>query len=214
MIAALAYAIGASGPGIAVRIEEARDVRADEVERLQSTFAELIRASDRTVEVWSDHASEAVLTIKLAGAPTRIRLIAELSSPKKKLILDIPRDERGWKQALLPLALDFFPPPPAAAPTLAVPAGADANAAAVVRDPSPPWAWIAIGGGAVCAGAGAVFGLASARARDRLDHDELAPREAMELNDAASSRALAANILFGAAIAAAGTGVIAWILDD
>src|SRR6185503_16014954 len=74
--------------------------------------AEMIRASDRTVEVWSDRAGEAVLVLKLEGAPTKIRLLAELvpSTPPKKLILDIPREERGWKQALLPLALDFFPP--------------------------------------------------------------------------------------------------------
>lgn len=214
VIAVLALASGASGPGIAVRIEEARDVRPDEVERLSATFAELIRASDRTVEVWSDQANEAVLTIKLDGAPTRIRLIAELSSPKKKLILDLPREERGWKQALLPLALDFFPPPPPAAQTAAANV-AHTDSTPIASEPAgAPWPWIAIGAGAVSAGAGAVFGLASARAQDRLDHAELAPGEILELNDAASSRALAANVLFGAAIVAAGTGVVLWILED
>src|SRR6185503_2169596 len=94
ILAALALgAASAAGPGMAVRIEEARDVRPDEVDRLSALFAEMIRASDRTVEVWSDRAGEAVLVLKLEGAPTKIRLLAELvpSTPPKKLILDIPR---------------------------------------------------------------------------------------------------------------------------
>lgn len=204
VIAALAIgapaAAGTIGVRIGVRIEEARDVRPDEIERLSAIFSEMIRASDR---------SGNTLSLRLQGAPTKIRLLAELlpSTPPKKIVLDIPRDATRWKESLLPIALDFFPP--------SLTSGTKTSTlSALVAPPriederSPRWSYVALGVGVVAAASGAVLAVSSARANDRLNNDDLMPAEIDELRSAANSRGIAADVLIGTALVAVAAGVV------
>jgi hypothetical protein len=204
-------AIAIAAAAVSIHVEEARDVTPEETERLSRTLAEMIRASDRAVE---DGGAE-VLALALQGAPTKIRVLAELrpSSPEKKLILDVPRDERAWREALEPLVLDFFPPrsPPAAAAAEPPPPAAIEP---LEENRFGPWPYVALGVSAVSAGTALAFGLASKHARDRIEHDALEPGELEALRDSANDRAFAANVLIAGAVAAATGAVVLWVLED
>jgi hypothetical protein len=214
VLAALLATLVLGAPNVSVKVDQARDVRPDEIERLMETFAGLIRASERNVEVWAEQTAETVLALDLEGAPGKIRVTAELrpSNPKKKLILDIPRDERGWRESLAPLVLDYFPPPP---PKLDTRPSATANLVAPVIEEEKtsyfPYALVA--GSLVAGGAATVFGAATLRNERRLERQELAPEEVDELSSAANTRALATNVLAGTAILAAGAAITWWILE-
>lgn len=213
MLGTLLAALVLAAPNVAVRVEEARDVRADEIDRLTGLVTELIRASDRNVEVWAEQSEQTVLALSLEGAPAKIRIIAELkpSEPKKKLILDVPRDDKTWRDALTPMVLDYFPPPPKKS---AKSAPAAALTAPVLDDSKPELVpWVAVGTSILAGSTGTLLLLSRANVRDRMNDGELAPDELTELQDDADERRLGGMLLIGTAVVSAGVAAVWWMLD-
>ena len=91
------------------------------------------------------------------------------------------------------------------------------NPSIVAPAPGPAeaniWPWVVLGGSAVAAGVGAIFGLTASSARsdaEAVSHD---PAEIDDLNNKVFANGLTANVLFGVAVAGAATGVT-WLFLD
>jgi hypothetical protein len=152
--------------------------------------------------------------LKAMTLDSRIRLPANLPPRLQELFDELRR------QALPPD--EPAPPPPVPERPMAVatappprPASGPALAPADLPPPRPPtnWpAWVAAGVGAAAAVAGIVLAGLTVAENNQVDDKSLTSRAADEHSDAASARALGANICFGIAGAAAVTSGVLFYL--
>jgi hypothetical protein len=239
-------ALLAIGAGVAIHVEEAVNVPHETALAIASELRDLVERwsgesrvvvddivwtecarSDRCVgEIRSRTSAEDVLLLKLQGAPTRIRILAELhpmdESKTRKLILDTSHAPSERERALLPLVEDFF----------ARRSGSIAIASTSTRSSSPTafglegiaperqkpqtaesLSYVLMGAGSVLLGAGVVVGIRAQAARSRLQHEALTREEISELDDQTNQRAIAADVLVGAAIAGIVAGVVFLLVD-
>lgn len=179
--------------------------------------------------------AEDVVFLRMLGVPTRVRIIAErqsaapvLGAPsrpaeKKTGEIDLPRAREGWGPPLaalagalfeakvLPQVVEETPPLDAQPQVIAVAPPQPVEPPSVLREYAP---WIAIGAGGLAAAAGVGFGLSARSARSSARDEPHTDREFEELEDRAFGHGLAANVLFGAAVIGAGTGVVLLLLED
>lgn len=245
-VAVLGLALALISSSVAVRVEDTRSVSADDQASILQALSEAIEArsgrsaavdrgackkKERCVgEVAQRTQAEDVVSLRMLGVPTRIRILAEREgakagagdAAKKSAEIDLPRSRDGWGQALAALAEELFEAKPLPAVVAETP---PLNAAPQVTATQPIEStagqsdtralipWIAIGAGVVCLAVGTGFGLSSRGARDEAlagPHDD---SENRALEDRAIGHGLAADIMFGLSALGIGGGVVLLALD-
>jgi hypothetical protein len=241
-VVGLGLALALISASVALRVEDARGVSADDQAAILAAFSEAIAArsgrdaavdraackkKDRCLaEVAQRVQAEDVVFLRMLGVPTRIRIIAEREaakfSAKKTGEIDLPRTRDAWTPALASLAEALFEPKALPMVRETPPIEEKKEIALVAANPQTGQEdslrryapWIAIGAGAAAFAVGSVFGLSSRGARaDALEPIERDETEFRDLEDRAQGHGLAANILFGAAVVGVGTGVVLLVIE-
>lgn len=223
-VATLALALVVSGlPTDAVHLEDARGATDEEVGPILEAVSRALSASgkatpvvDRTpsdpsclevdrcvAEIRGRTGAGAVILLRLAAVPSRVRVIGDRvragARDSVRAEVDLPRTGEGWDAALSGFAKALLTTPPGAAVVAAAPADDGAKDGSKVK--LAPW--LVLGGSAVALGVAAIFGAQARAARSEAEDPSLRPSRARidQLNDTIFANGLAANILFGAAIA-------------
>ena len=157
---------------------------------------------------------------ELAAGPHRISVEKPGARPWSGRV-----EVRPGQVASVPFELAQRPSPPKPAPP---PPDAEVRPpprpifAGRQRGPSwtpPVLTWVAFGGAAVGVATGAIFGSLAAGAEEQLDDCVTdakcaATDVAAELSERTGARALQANVAYGLAVVAIGTGVVLWLTDS
>jgi hypothetical protein len=227
---AWALSLALLGSGVGVHLEEIGELPLEEGSELARELGRAVerrtgehfvlddplwppcQSADRCLAAIRDRtrANDLVL-VKVYGAPTKIRLIAERlelgAISGQRVELNVPRAREQWTPTLDEAALALFPKAPIAKRE------DDAARAATAPPPQeeerwPLWVpYAVLGTGALALAAGAAFGLSSSSARDRAETVELSDEEYARTIDRMRAHGLAANILFGTAAAGLGAGL-------
>lgn len=242
---------------VTVRVEDAPGVTPEETRLVSEALAAAIQErtgathaldlardypcdrEDRCLEeIRARTGAEEVVLVKLLGALTKIRLLAEAvnlgSGSRRNAQADLPREQEGWKAPLAGVALILFPggiqqtisprakaaPPPATAPPASPetqrPQEGTTPAELVAQGPAPaaesdPTPWIVLGTSIGVLAGGTVLGILAQDARDSLESPEyltLSPGEVSSRTDLATNGGLGANILWGLGAIGLGTSVL------
>ncbi len=168
-------------------------------------------------------ATRDVVTLRLIGVPTRVRVLASRNGEAPHTV-DVDRAQEGWGAAWSGLAEALFPaPPPVAPPPVAsVPPPSippPQVAPPVIVTPPPEGAspsvapWIIAGAGVAALAVGVGFGLSSRGARATAANEPASPRELDDLESRAQTHGVIANVAFGSAFVA-GVAAVAWVVFE
>lgn len=217
------------GAGIGLHVEESEGLEIAEVMGVAASLGEAIKtrtgttpaideptwsrceAEDRCVpEIKQRLKAGDVIMMRVFGGPGSVRVVAE-------------RHGKFDRRGTITIDRATLPPPPSAFTSLAgalfqevrPPAAQIAVVAPAVEAPAKrSWApWVAFGAGALAAGAGTIFGVASLNTRSEIEaqiHDE---PTFTELRDKQDGQATAAYLLFGVAVAGVVAGTLLLVLD-
>jgi hypothetical protein len=161
------------------------------------------------------HADEIVM-VRLYAGVLKIHAICELLAadqlaPGQPHIAEanLDRDRAMWAESLDSVARQLFPRPPAIER-----AATSTRSEAIVPSSGPDAAtWILLGTGAAAAGVGVALGVDATKTRDRIESTILSAPDYGDASRRLDRDKLAANILFGVAIAAIAGAAVKMILE-
>jgi hypothetical protein len=215
----------AAGAGIGLHVEEQEDVSPDTTALILQSLSQRIftRTGTRAVVddlYWSactaeDRCIDAIrartrtdhlVMIRAFGGPRDVHLVLERLSTRAsahheaRLTLDA-NDHDTWELAIGRAVVDLFPE-----------AAIEQSQHALTPAPDPlPWALL--GAGVVSAGVGAAFGVGSANAKDRIEHQLLDEQSYDTLSRRQRRYGTAADVLFAAAIGSVLAGATLLLTD-
>jgi hypothetical protein len=144
--------------------------------------------------------ADIVISLRLLGGLSRIRLIADRHPSDRSVLHDLPRDPEAESTALDSVAKGLFPEGRIQGEVTRARSSPKASISAVT--------WILFGAGGVALIAGSGFGLSSNGAGDEIDSNIVAGEDYRDLRTRMHDHGVVANVLF----AAAGVSIISGLV--
>lgn len=220
--------------GVAVHLEEVEGVSGDDAQSIALSLAAAIETRTASAAVvdetlWACDAedrcaaairartgSEAIVFLRVFGGPASVRLSAEVLRARggdeaaAQAGLSVERGRAVTREMLAPLAAALFAP---GVPRAAVELDGGALRVPVVPRSRSIAPWVLLGGGAVAAGVGAVFGVSALEAKSAVETRDHPGAETDRLEDRQRVHGIAATGLIAAGVCAAAGAIVWWIVE-
>lgn len=237
LVAALAAGLPAAPRlGVGIHLDEIGGLSLDDATSLAQSLGEAIerrtgirpvlddplwpacQTDDRCLPAVRDRTrADHLVFIKVFGAPTKIRMIAErlpsADPGSVRFETDLPRGAASWSPLLDGAAERLFPDIDRGDAQPAV-----AETAAIVQDDGASsdllWPLSALGASAALLGVGAAFGVSSLRARNAIETQPLSDDAYEDELSRMRSHGRVANVLFGTAGVALVVSIVLFVVSD